>query len=66
MKNMQIKLAGQDDSISPCINVCVMNNASGLCQGCWRTLDEIAAWAGAGDEQKRSIWQQILQRRTTP
>nr|WP_211467240.1 DUF1289 domain-containing protein [Collimonas silvisoli] len=48
---------------SPCINVCVMNAGSGLCEGCWRTLDEIAAWSSASDEQKRSIWQHILQRR---
>ena len=28
---------------SPCINVCKMNERSGLCEGCLRTLDEIAA-----------------------
>jgi len=50
---------------SPCINVCVMNADSGLCQGCWRTLDEIAAWSSASDEQKRGIWQRIQQRRAT-
>ncbi|WP_211453807.1 DUF1289 domain-containing protein [Collimonas antrihumi] len=54
-----------DHTASPCINVCVMNADSGLCEGCWRTLDEIAAWSGATDAQKRSIWQHILQRRET-
>jgi predicted Fe-S protein YdhL (DUF1289 family) len=52
-----------ETAASPCINVCVMNADSGLCEGCWRTLDEIAAWSGASDEQKRSIWQHIRQRR---
>jgi predicted Fe-S protein YdhL (DUF1289 family) len=67
VKNKQIKLAcsgpDQDYSASPCINVCVMNAASGLCDGCLRTLDEIAAWSCASDEQKRGIWLQISQRR---
>jgi predicted Fe-S protein YdhL (DUF1289 family) len=40
-----------------------MNAASGLCDGCLRTLDEIAGWSCASDEQKRSIWQHIRQRR---
>ena len=70
MENKQIKPADsvnnrpdQDYSASPCINVCVMNAASGLCDGCLRTLDEIAAWSCASDEQKRGIWQLIAQRR---
>ena len=29
---------------SPCISVCVMDPASGLCAGCYRTLAEIADW----------------------
>ena len=35
---------------SPCIDVCKIDEASGLCLGCWRTLAEIAAWGGAGDD----------------
>jgi len=30
---------------SPCVSVCVMDAASGICAGCYRTLDEIAAWS---------------------
>ncbi|SFB37257.1 hypothetical protein SAMN04515620_1556 [Collimonas sp. OK607] len=79
MENKQIKITGRppainasgsdvnginlDYSASPCINVCVMNAGSGLCEGCLRTLDEIAAWGCASDEQKRGIWRHILQRR---
>ena len=47
---------------SPCVSVCRMDDASGLCVGCWRTLDEIAAWATLGDEAKRAVWQHIEQR----
>lgn len=48
---------------SPCISVCVMHAHSGLCEGCTRTIDEIAQWATAGDEEKRAIWMKIRERR---
>lgn len=47
---------------SPCISVCRMDPASGLCEGCLRTLDEIAAWSGMDDAGKRAVWQRIEQR----
>ncbi len=40
---------------SPCVNVCVMDEASGLCQGCYRTLDEVARWSVMGDGEKRVV-----------
>ncbi|MCX7149625.1 MAG: DUF1289 domain-containing protein [Rhodocyclales bacterium] len=48
--------------ISPCINVCKME--AGLCAGCFRTLDEIARWADAGDDDKRQILAAVAQRKT--
>ena len=48
---------------SPCINVCRMDAASGLCEGCLRTIDEIAAWGTMGDDDKRAVWQRLEQRR---
>jgi len=47
--------------ISPCINVCRME--AGLCVGCLRTIDEIAGWAMAGDDDKRRILAAVAQRR---
>ncbi len=47
---------------SPCINVCRMQ-ASGLCEGCARTLDEIAGWASKSEADKRETWRHIEQRR---
>ena len=49
---------------SPCISVCVMDAASGLCKGCWRTLDEIAAWSTLPDAGKRAVWGKISLRAT--
>lgn len=47
---------------SPCVSICRMNEQSGLCEGCWRTLDEIASWSTMGDDAKRAVWQLIEQR----
>ncbi len=50
---------------SPCIDVCRMDANSGLCEGCLRTLDEIAGWAAATDDAKRLVLAAIAQRRAT-
>ena len=44
---------------SPCISVCRMNAVSGLCEGCFRTRDEIAAWGNSDDDAKRATWVRI-------
>lgn len=51
---------------SPCISVCQMEAASGLCHGCQRTLDEIASWGSVSETEKRRIWQRINRRRGDP
>jgi len=40
-----------------------MNLATGLCEGCFRTLDEIAAWSAMADVEKRAVRVKLLQRR---
>ena len=47
---------------SPCICVCTMDQATGLCIGCYRTIDEIAGWSVMGDADKRAVWQRLLER----
>ena len=47
---------------SPCIEVCRMNEQTGLCEGCWRSLAEIVQWADADDDSKRQILLRIEQR----
>jgi predicted Fe-S protein YdhL (DUF1289 family) len=34
----------QQEVMSPCIGVCAIDDLSGLCQGCYRTLEEIRTW----------------------
>lgn len=50
---------------SPCVSVCRLDPASGLCVGCLRTLDEIAAWGTLADGAKRAIWNDLEQRRAS-
>ena len=51
---------------SPCISVCRMDAATGLCEGCLRTLDEIAEWGMASDDAKRALWQTLVERALIP
>ncbi|HJW25749.1 MAG TPA: DUF1289 domain-containing protein [Rhodocyclaceae bacterium] len=48
---------------SPCINVCKMDEHTGLCQGCFRTLDEIAAWSASSDAARLDILARVAKRR---
>ena len=49
MKNME-KL------LSPCVSVCYISNTTGLCEGCFRTREEISGWRYMSlEEQKRVI-----------
>lgn len=50
---------------SPCISVCRMDDATGLCVGCLRTLDEIAAWGALDDATRRMVLRAIGERRVT-
>jgi uncharacterized protein len=48
---------------SPCVSVCRMEPDGGLCEGCLRTLDEIAAWAVLDERGKQGVWKLIHERR---
>ena len=44
---------------SPCVSVCRMDPASGFCEGCLRTIEEIAGWSDMDDATKRSVWRAV-------
>jgi uncharacterized protein len=54
----------RDEVASPCISVCVMDAASGLCAGCYRTLGEIADWSNLSNEGKRAVIVELAVRRS--
>ncbi|WP_370980261.1 DUF1289 domain-containing protein [Agaribacterium sp. ZY112] len=39
------------DPASPCVRNCALNNED-ICQGCYRTLEEISLWSKANFEYK--------------
>lgn len=57
-------VAGRQAGVpSPCTDVCRIDAASGWCEGCLRTLDEIAAWGALDDRAKREVWKRLPGRR---
>jgi hypothetical protein len=40
---------------SPCTSVCTLDAPTGYCAGCYRTLDEIAAWIEMSDDRRRAL-----------
>ena len=52
----------QETVPSPCVSVCRMDEASGLCAGCLRSLEEIADWSTLGDAVRLAVWSRIAQR----
>lgn len=55
-----------DEVPSPCVSVCRVDSATEWCEGCFRTLDEIAAWSRMADEEKKEVWHAIAQRLPPP
>ncbi len=53
-----------EEVASPCVNVCKMNESTGLCEGCKRTIDEIACWSIYTADEKRAVLEQLPARRT--
>ena len=44
---------------SPCVNVCRIDPATGLCLGCLRTLAEVAGWRDFSAAEKRAALARI-------
>jgi uncharacterized protein len=44
---------------SPCVKICVVHPEVGLCMGCYRTVDEIAAWSCMTPEARRAVMSEL-------
>ncbi|MNJ34725.1 hypothetical protein D3C77_294480 [compost metagenome] len=44
---------------SPCVMVCTVDGASGLCLGCLRTLPEIATWSRMTDAARAAVMDEL-------
>lgn len=48
---------------SPCIRVCSVNPKTGWCEGCYRTLKEIASWGRLSEEEREAVTTDLPRRR---
>jgi predicted Fe-S protein YdhL (DUF1289 family) len=48
-------MATEAEVQSPCIGVCSMNEATGFCRGCYRSIDEIQGWWNFDNTQKQAV-----------
>lgn len=48
---------------SPCVHICLMDYAQGLCIGCHRTLDEITYWVTYTPARKNEVLAAVARRR---
>jgi predicted Fe-S protein YdhL (DUF1289 family) len=48
---------------SPCISICAMDEVTGFCKGCYRTIEEVASWLYYTDEQKTQVLENLRQRK---
>lgn len=55
--------AAQREVASPCIDICRMNAGTGLCDGCLRTIDEIAVWSSLNADAKSAVLRAVAARR---
>jgi uncharacterized protein len=49
----------ETEVVSPCIGVCAMNEATGFCHGCFRTIDEIKGWWEMPATQRERVMQML-------
>jgi len=47
---------------SPCIGLCVLDPATGLCRGCRRTIEEIGGWLAYDEDARRAVLARIAER----
>jgi predicted Fe-S protein YdhL (DUF1289 family) len=48
---------------SPCNSICTIDQVTGFCAGCFRTIDEVALWSVLDDADKRAVWAALARRR---
>ncbi|MGO3861626.1 MAG: DUF1289 domain-containing protein [Halomonas sp.] len=45
--------------ISPCVQICQIEPTTSVCEGCGRTLDEIAGWSSMTEAEKTPVWERL-------
>lgn len=50
---------------SPCISVCAIEESSGFCKGCKRTVQEVSMWLYMSEEEKARVVAELPGRKLT-
>jgi len=62
----QAALIEQEEEVaSPCVNICRMDETNGYCEGCRRSLEEIAFWSQYTASEKRAVLALLPARKQT-
>lgn len=56
--NVELK----EEPASPCVGVCKIDPHTQLCEGCFRSLTEIAEWIYYSPQQKRALLLEVDRR----
>jgi len=51
--------------LTPCVKICVIDEESGLCIGCGRSVEEIALWRDLDDDDRRAVMKKLPDRLAT-
>ncbi len=52
----------QEEVQSPCVGVCSIDEASGFCHGCYRTIEEIKGWWNMSQPEQLKLVADLEQR----
>ncbi|MBC8138153.1 MAG: DUF1289 domain-containing protein [Fibrella sp.] len=49
-----------NDTLTPCVKICRLNDAGTLCTGCGRTLSEIGNWRRMTEGERRRVMDRLV------
>lgn len=56
-------MSREPDAPSPCVAVCQLDPGTGYCRGCFRTIQEIAAWTMMSKAERLEVLARLPARR---
>ncbi|MEQ9642858.1 MAG: DUF1289 domain-containing protein [Alphaproteobacteria bacterium] len=56
-------MSEQAEPISPCVGVCVINQDTGMCYGCYRHISEVGRWMMMSKDERRQVLRDVAERR---
>ena len=47
---------------SPCVNICIIHPRANICNGCFRSIDEISSWSNMSESERKGILKELPNR----